>query len=203
MWSIRDRGCNVLEISEFIKALVPLLIIINPLAIIPNYADVVKNLPKKEANSFSNKTIVSAFIIMAIFILLGRPFLNVLGISTYSFMIACGILLLYISLGMLSGDPPITRNVIFDSTSIVPMSIPLLAGAISTAIVLEGTYGKVMVLSSLVIIMLLSKVFLESYKWIIVTLGANGLNAWSRLSALFYSAIAISLIINGILLIGW
>jgi len=195
----------MIGLNDFIEAFVPLLIIINPLAIIPTYEEIVRNLPKKEANNFSNKAIFSAFIIMAIFILLGRTFLDVIGISTHSFMIACGILLLYISLGMLSGDPPITRNVLFDSKSIVPMSIPLLAGpgSIATAIVLEGTYGKTIVIISLVVIMLLSKVFLESHRWIYKTLGANGLNAWSRLSALFFSAIAISLIINGIIRIGW
>lgn len=167
--------------------------------------EVVRNLPKKEANSFSNKTVFSAFVIMAIFILLGKYFINMIGISTHSFMIACGILLLYISLGMLSGDPPITRNISFDSKSIVPMSIPLLAGpgAIATAIVLEGEYGKLIVIISLALIMILSKILLENHKWIYMTLGTNGLNAWSRLSALFFSAIAVSLIINGITSIGW
>ncbi|MBN1786664.1 MAG: NAAT family transporter [Candidatus Methanofastidiosa archaeon] len=191
-------------INEFIKTFIPLFIILNPLAIIPNYMVVVEHIPKREAERFSSRTIISAFILLAIFIFIGRPFLDLIGISTYSFMIACGLLLLYISMGMLSGDPPITRNVSLDSTSIVPMSIPLLAGpgSIATTIVLENNYGISLVFVSLVVSMLVSKILLDNYQRIYKVLGTNGLNAWIRLSALFYSAIAISLITNGILSIG-
>jgi len=190
----------VVQYIEFIEVFIPLFIIINPLAIIPNYVDVFRHLPKKEAEKVSNRATLSAFFLLTIFILIGRPFFAVIGISAPSFMIACGLLLLYISMGMLSGDPPITRNVQMDSSSIVPMSIPLLAGpgSIATAIVLEDTYGSLMVFLALALTMLLSKILMDKSELIEKIMGKNGLNAWTRLSALFYAAIAISLITDSI-----
>lgn len=193
----------MVQYIDFIEVFIPLFIIINPLAIIPNYVDVIRHLPKKESEKVSNRATLSAFLLLTIFIVIGRPFLAIIGITAASFMIACGLLLLYISLGMLSGDPPITRNVQMDSSSIVPMSIPLLAGpgSIATAIVLEDTYGTLMVFLALALTIFISKILMDKSEWIENTLGKNGLNAWIRLSALFYAAIAISLITDSILII--
>jgi len=202
---VLDELLSMIDIAAFIEVFIPLFIIINPLAILPNFIELTQRLDKKQRGSVSFRTSASAFILLCIFVFIGRPVLGLIGVSTAAFMMACGILVLYISLGMLSGDPPVTRNVEFDRISVVPMSIPLLAGpgAIATTIVLEGTYGKPLVLFSLVITMVLSKVMLDYYRQIVRVMGKNGLNAWIRLSALFFAAIAVNLITKGILEIGW
>jgi len=46
--------------------------------------------------------------------------------------------------------------------------------------------------------MLLSKILMDKSELIEKIMGKNGLNAWTRLSALFYAAIAISLITDSI-----
>ncbi len=189
--------------EEFIEVFIPLFIIINPLAIFPNFEEITNQMDKNFVSKLSTRTTISAFLLLALFILIGRPFLNIIGVSTSAFMIACGVLLLYISLGMLSGNPPVTRNVEFDKDSIVPMSIPLLAGpgSIATVIVFEESYGKPLVFLSLVLCVVISKLMLQYYIPISKMLGKNGINAWIRLSAMFFAAISVSLITQGILLI--
>jgi len=205
MTMVLEEIASMIDVAEFIEVFIPLFIIINPLAILPNFIELTQRLDKKQRGNVSFRTSASAFILLCIFVFIGRPVLGLIGVSTAAFMIACGILVLYISLGMLSGDPPVTRNVGFDRISVVPMSIPLLAGpgAIATTIVLESTYGKPLVLVSLIITMVLSKVMLDHYRPIVRVMGKNGLNAWIRLSALFFAAIAVNLITRGILDIGW
>ncbi len=193
----------MMGLDSFIEVFVPLFIIINPLAVLPNFQDMSHHLDKRDRYFLSLRTSFSAFMLLIIFVVFGRPFLDLIGVSTAAFMIACGILLLYIALGMLSGTPPITRNVEFDSSSIVPMSIPLLAGpgAVATTIVLEEGYGNLLVILALIVVMILSTLIFERHSFIMRIMTKNGINAWTRLSALFYAAIAVRLISEGILLI--
>lgn len=189
--------------ESFIEVVVPLFIIINPLAVLPNFREMSHQLDKRDRYLLSLRTSLSAFALLLIFVVVGRPFLDLIGVSKAAFMIACGVLLLYIALGMLSGDPPTTRNVEFDRSSIVPMSIPLLAGpgAVATTIVLEEGYGKPVIILALVVVMILSIIIFERQSTIMRFMTKNGINAWTRLSALFFAAIAIRLISEGILLI--
>ncbi len=190
-------------LDSFIEVFVPLFIIINPLAVLPNFREMSHQLDKRDRYLLSLRTSFSAFMLLIVFVVLGRPFLDLIGVSTAAFMMACGLLLLYIALGMLSGTPPTTRNVEFDSSSIVPMSIPLLAGpgAVATTIVLEEGYGKPLVLIALTVVMILSTLIFERHSAIMRIMTKNGINAWTRLSALFFAAIAVRLISEGILLI--
>jgi multiple antibiotic resistance protein len=193
----------MVSLESFIEVVVPLFIIINPLVVLPNFRDMAHQLDKRDRSLLSLRTTLSAMLLLIVFVMLGRPFLDLIGVSTAAFMIACGILLLYIALGMLSGSPPTTRNVEFDSTSIVPMSIPLLAGpgSVATTIVLMESYGKPLVLVAITVIMALSTVIFERHSSIMRIMTKNGINAWTRLSALFFAAIAVRLISEGLLLI--
>jgi multiple antibiotic resistance protein len=192
----------MLDAAEFIEVAVPLFIIINPLVVLPNFAEMSQQLDNRHCSLLSLRTSVSAFLLLAFFIFIGRPFLDLIGVSTEAFMIACGLLLLSIAIGMLSGSPPTTRNVEFDTTSIVPMSIPLLAGpgSVATAIVLTEAHGAGIVFAALVLSMVLSAFIFDRYRTIMHYMTRNGINAWTRLSSLFFAAIAVRLISEGILL---
>lgn len=193
------------DIYTFFRVFVPLFIIINPLAVLPNFIDVVRHSDRKSVNRISLKTTGSALVLLLFFVAVGEPLFSMIGITKYAFMVACGILLLYMSLGMLSGDPPVTRNVEIDTSSIVPMSIPLLVGpgSIATSIVLEGEYGKAMVVASVIACMVLSKLMFDYHRFFFRLMGKNGLSAWNRLSALFFAAIAVNLIVTGLGLVRW
>ncbi|MHC1605470.1 MAG: MarC family protein [Candidatus Methanofastidiosia archaeon] len=195
----------MIDVSKFVEVFIPLFIIINPMGIIPNFIEITQQMDRSSSSAVSTRATLSAFFILVLFVFVGKPFLNLIGVTISAFMISCGLLLLYISLGMLSGNPPATRGVETDSHSIVPMSIPLLAGpgAIATTIVLEDAYGKLLVFLSLVAIMGISKMMLDFHKPIVACLGRNGLNAWIRISAMFSAAIAVGLIGKGIILFWW
>jgi small neutral amino acid transporter SnatA (MarC family) len=63
------------------------------------------------------------------------------------------------------------------------------------------SYGKPLVLVAITVIMALSTVIFERHSSIMRIMTKNGINAWTRLSALFFAAIAVRLISEGLLLI--
>src|SRR5262245_4954670 len=130
------------EWNEYVRLLVGLLALINPLTVLPIFLGLVQGRTEQEKRQISFVAAVTVVVTLLIFTFLGGALLDLFAITIDSFRIAGGILLLLTALEMMrakatarAGGEDTEVNI--TSIVIVPLGIPLLSGpgAIVTTIV--------------------------------------------------------------------
>ena len=109
-----------------------IFIVIDPLGLIPAFIALTANVPWKIKRKIVLRAILTAFLVLTLFILVGRYILQFLGIKAGAFYIAGGILLFIVSLDLLFGHRQRTKlseqGEEGEDISIFPLGIPILAG---------------------------------------------------------------------------
>jgi multiple antibiotic resistance protein len=135
-------GVELREWNEYVRLLVGLLALINPLTVLPIFLGLVQGRAEAEKRHISSVAAVTVLVTLLIFTYFGGALLDLFAITIDSFRIAGGILLLLTALEMMrakagarAGGEDTEVNI--TSIGIVPLGIPLLAGpgAIVTTIV--------------------------------------------------------------------
>jgi len=147
--------------------------------------------------------VVTAAIVGLAFLFFGQFVLNVMGISVGSFAIAGGLILLVLSIKYMTTGRMI-EILKEEMVAVVPIGTPLTVGpaTITTLLLLATQFELYMVLISFVLNILVTwLIFLASNK-IVRFMGQGGLNAVSRVFSLLLAAIAVSMIIKGLSLLG-
>ena len=184
---------------SLIKAILALFIVIDPLGNVPLFITLTEKMDKKKKKrTFQTATFIS-LVLLLIFALLGQQILTLFGISLYAFMIAGGILLLLISMKTLISNEK--KSDVTEEVGAVPIATPLLVGpgAITTTIVLLQTYGIPITLISVLVNFLAIRLLFKYIDRIHRFLGKIGALVMARIMAIFLAAIAINLIIEGIM----
>ena len=203
------EGIELREWNEYVRLLVGLLALINPLTILPIFLVLLQGRAEQEKRHISMVASVTVLVTLLAFTYLGGALLGLFAITIESFRIAGGILLLLTALEMMraksaarAGGEDTEVNV--TSIGIVPIGIPLLAGpgAIVTTIVdatsLHSIAHKVAV--SLVIVLVALVVY------IVLRLSANAgkylsptaMTVFNRVMGIIIASIAIEFILNGL-----
>ena len=182
------------------KAVIALIIVIDPLGNIPLFIGLTKNMKKKDKKKAFNTATIVAFFLLIVFVITGKHLLNLFNISIYSFMIAGGILLLIISIKILIYGEWTEKVISPENIGAVPIAFPLLTGpgAITTAIVILQTSGFLATLFATIIVFFFVWLTLQFIDEIHLILGRVGSTVIARLMAIFIAAISIQFIIDGI-----
>lgn len=185
-------------VLDLIKAVISLLVIIDPLGNVPIFISLTqKATVKKRTKIFRTATTVS-LILLLVFAVAGQQIISLFGVSLNAFMIAGGLLLLAISMKIIivgEKEKSVTEEV-----GAVPIATPLLIGpgAITTTIVLIHTSGFLITLISILINFLIIFVVIKFIDRIYKFLGKVGAVVIARIMAMFLAAIAIGFITEGI-----
>ncbi|MFO7773292.1 MAG: MarC family protein [Dehalococcoidia bacterium] len=129
--------------------------------------------------------------------------MNVMGISVGSFAIAGGLILLVLSIKyMLTGK--VVEVVREEMIAVVPIGTPLLSGpaTITTLLLLVGQFPLAMVLISFMLNLVIAWVLFLLGNQIINLMGQGGLRAVSNVFNLLLAAIAVTMVLRGLELIG-
>lgn len=215
---------SLLSISDFLKTLIALLVIINPPAVIPAYLSLTDGMSLDTTKKVYRMVSKSVFLVLAISALAGEIILKIFGISLVSFQIGGGILLAIIAYNMMNSDntqhsqtseeqeealAKVEKK--SESISLVPLTIPLLTGpgSISVCIITASKYhslvGYLYIILSALIIGGIVRVILKSAPRIKDRLGTTGMNVMSKVFSLLLMALAIELVGTGLLQMfpGW
>lgn len=202
----------MLDWSEYAKALVAILVIVDPIGIIPVFLTLTAGRSPKGRRHVARVASVAMAIVLIVAALAGDYLLQAFGIGIPSFRVGAGIILLLMSIAMLQARLGATRQapeeVIEaeekDAVATVPMAIPLLAGpgAISTVIVYAhkpelGPHAAGLCVI-IAICALVVWVALRSAEPIARMLGTTGINIANRLMGLVLAAIAVELMADGV-----
>jgi len=202
----------MLDYTEYVKILVALLAVINPLGAIPIFITLTPNEALEARQKIAKTASLSATLILLVALFAGEWMLAFFGISVSSFRVGGGILILLMAVSMLQAQlsPTVqTKEEAEESDrkqdiAIVPFATPLLAGpgAMST-VVLEahkasgvGHYAGI----SLAIFLVGACIWTALHLAPLISqrLGKTGINIFTRIMGLILAAIAVEFIANGL-----
>jgi multiple antibiotic resistance protein len=124
-----------------LSAFVTLLLVVDPVGLVPAFIAATHDLPHHDRNIVAVKSSTIAAIILVALALCGNWLLRQLGIGIAAFQIAGGLLLFGVSYRMIFGDRPQhevreTGRALSEHASdiaVFPLAIPLMAGPGATA----------------------------------------------------------------------
>jgi multiple antibiotic resistance protein len=183
-----------------LQACIALFVIIDPVGNLPIFMGITAGLDEKERLNQFNQATILALGLLALFTFYGTLILNLFHISLQDFKIAGGVLLLAISINlMLRGHVhPETSS---KDVGIMPLGCPLLVGpgAITTSMVLIGSFGLTITAIAVVINFVLAYLILYFGEIFYEHIGGPLLKAVSRVMVIIIAAIAVQFISTGII----
>jgi len=182
---------------------VPLFIVIDALGNLPFVISLSEGMSKHERRKMIHIAIATATLIGLAFLFFGRFILNLMGISVGSFAIAGGLILLVLSINYMSTGQMV-EMIKEEMVAVVPIGTPLTVGpaTITTSLLLATQFGLLMVLISFTANLLIAWLIFLASNQIVRFMGQGGLKAVSRVFSLLLAAIAVSMIIRGLNLLG-
>lgn len=196
------------SLNSFLKILVTLLIIMDPMGNLPFFMLFSKLHNRRERNRMAVTAPAAACAILIFFAITGEHVLRWFSISLPAFQIAGGAIFLIYSLQMLGLIPSGIKTsqqeehegLAKDGVALVPLAIPLMAGpgAITAVLVWrQGDAGLHLLLLAIVAACLLVYLVFRFGDWIHQLMGFSGLRVVTRLMGLLLAVIAVQFMVNG------
>jgi multiple antibiotic resistance protein len=188
-----------------------LLAIINPLSAAPMYLALTNGYTSEHRARTLRSAIVTAFVVLLLFALLGGTIFQVFGITIDAFRIAGGIIFFGIGMDMLQAKRSRVKTTVEEEieattkeeVGITPLGIPMLTGpgAITTVMVLmtQATTGLrlTIVFAAVLVVLAITWSTLAAAPRLIVLFGQTGLNVVTRVMGLLVTVIAVQFIVDG------
>jgi len=185
--------------------------LINPLGTMPIFMSMTADLTVKERNRTARKASIVAFFTILFFAFTGQLLFSFFNISVNSFRMVGGVIFFLMGMDMLNarlakfkvGNENVKAYV--DDISITPLAIPMICGpgAITNAIVLMDdatTIDKKIVLISVIfLVILLTFIILFSASKIMKILGDTGNKVLMRIMGLIVMVIAVEFFFSGLI----
>lgn len=193
--------------SQFFYAFMAFFAIMNPISNLPAYMALVADDSQKISRKIAFRSLLIAFVIVAVFIFSGDFIFKVFGITIVSFRIAGGILVAVIGYHMINGNhSPSYKGMEQQAVNSDPMSIaisplamPLFAGpgTITTALSLAngGLQNQLMTVVAFALLCVITYLLLRSAKQIAGFLGENLMKIITKMMGLLLFSIGIQMII--------
>ena len=195
-----------------ITSLISLFIIIDPLGNIFPYLALSAGFAPAPARALAWQACLSAFLILALFIVVGRLILQFFGITLPALQIAGGLILFRIAIDMLEGRGHFNR---IDTSSslnaadyrdvpLVPLAFPLLSGpgSISTVLVLTSRSKNYqedgLILLSLALVLLLTYLCFRFAQSLLSVLKESRIRLLTRIMGLIMAALAVQFVVEGL-----
>ena len=186
--------------------------IINPLGTMPIFMSMTSSLSKTHRKQTAKKATIVAFLTVIAFAFSGQILFNFFGISVNSFRIVGGIIFFMMGWDMLQarlGNFKHTEDedqidAYVEDISVTPLAIPMICGpgAITNAIILMEAAPKIsqkiVLISVIAFVLLLTYLILVGASKITEKLGATGNKVMMRLMGLIVMVIAVEFFFSGL-----
>jgi len=181
--------------------------IMNPIANTPAFMGLVEDRSEESKKRIARKACIIAFIIVVVFVLLGKYIFELFGITIPAFKITGGILLFYVGFEMLQSKKSTIHNPedmdTDDNVAVSPLAIPILAGpgTIVTAMnyTANSTYVHIGIIVAVFAFLIILTYFAFSLSDKIVKLiGNNLITVIGKIMGLIIAIIGTGMTIDGI-----
>lgn len=190
-------------LTMLLLTFMPLLIAIDPLSKPPFLLALTEELSAHQRNKIIHIAIVTAALVGLAFLFFGQFVLRIMGISVGAFAISGGAILFVLSINYITKGRMVETSK-QEMIAIVPIGTPLIAGpaTITTLLVLQNEFPLNIVLLSFAINLLIGWIILLSGSRLIKVLGEGGFKAISQVFNLLLAAIAVTMILRGLDMLG-
>jgi multiple antibiotic resistance protein len=203
---------GMLSIAAYIKIFVAMIVIVNPLGIIPIFVAMTASVGEKQRKAIAYGAAMTVAATLLISALLGERVLEVFGISLASFKVGGAILIMLNAISMMQAMPARDKQTPEEareaedkaSIAVVPLGIPLLAGpgAMSTIIIYASEKKAVWHLLTVCVvsigIALVTWLALRVATRIGARMGTTTVNVATRIMGLLLAALAVEIFAGGI-----
>lgn len=189
--------------ANFVSAVVLLLLVCDPFGNVPIFISALRDVPSQRRRRIILRECLIAFAVLTVFVFVGRPFLDLLGLSELSLQIGGAVVLMLVAIRMVFPSPEgVYGQAPGGEPFIVPLAVPALAGpsALATVLLLvsrdpQRTWAWV---AAIAVVMAVSAVILAFAERLQHWLGERVTVAFERLMGLVLAAIAVELMLRGI-----
>ena len=185
---------------NFLYAFVPIFVAVDALGVLPLFIGLTDGLGREDRRRIILQSMVVATTVAIAFILLGKSVFALMGIRTEDFMVAGGVILFVIAtLDLVTATKYARREV--GTLGAVPLGMPLIVGpaTLTTCLMIEGVYGLVPTLLSVVVNIAVAGLVFLSADWWTRLLREAGSRALSKVASLILAAIAVMMIRKGLI----
>jgi multiple antibiotic resistance protein len=196
------------------SAFLTFLVIIDPPGAAPIFSILTPGASPEQRRAMAYRSALVGWVILLIFGLLGRPILEVLGISLASFQVAGGLLLFYLAFEMIFGQRQGRKeerakhheggHPEVDDVSVFPMGTPMIAGPGAIASVMlwvsraDDATETALVIGAMSLVILLTLLAMLIAGPLMKFIGEKMEAAITRILAVIMSALAAQFVIDGI-----
>ena len=202
-----------MSLDFLIAAFVTLVVVVDPIGLVPTYLAITHGLPKKARGSVAWRASVIAAIVLMGSALIGDWLLRTLSITLPAFRIAGGLLLFSIASEMVFGvrierqsqqaEQAIEERV--RNIAAFPLAVPLMAGpgAITATVLLAGRARGDLSMLAMLLGVIAIVTFLGALAFLLAArieklLGITGNIVLSRLLGVLLAALAVQFVIDGV-----
>ena len=193
-----------------------MFIVVDPFGLVPMYIGLTSHLSEEEKGRTVKKAVVTAFLVLTLFIVAGKWILGLLSVHPGSFFIAGGIMLFIVSLEMLFGQP--TKSKVSKqekpldeedhervSVAVFPLAIPMLAGPGTITTILLFTSSQLpllpvmgMLLAAVALTLAAAAAAMRASSLILRVLGRTGVSVIERIMGLLLSGLSVQFVYDGL-----
>lgn len=189
--------------GNFVSAVLLLLLVCDPFGNVPIFISALRDVPHERRRRVILRECLIAFMVLTAFVVVGQPFLDLLGLSELSLQIGGAVVLMLVAIRMVFPSPEgVYGKPPGGEPFIVPLAVPALAGpsALATVLLLvsrdpQRTWTWV---AAIAVAMAVSAVILAFAERLQHWLGERVTVAFERLMGLVLAAIAVELMLRGI-----
>ena len=203
---------GMLGFAAYLKIFVAMVVIVNPLGIIPIFVAMTVTHNDRERKHIARIAAQTVAVVLIISTLLGERVLEMFGISIASFKVGGAILIMINAMAMMQAAPSRDKQtpeeaeeaVAKASIAVVPLGIPLLAGpgAMSTIVIYASEKKAVLHIGAVVLVV----IALALVTWLALRIATKvgrymsttTLNVATRIMGLLLAALAVEIFASGI-----
>lgn len=195
----------------FVDLFIIFFITLGPLKSAIVYTALTTNADKKGRRKIAIKTVTTATFVTILFVFAGEFLLDVFHVSLPALKMAGGLILLLFALEMVIGSASKGNNSDYEGAadvSVYPLALPLMAtpqglvAIITVCAAIPGTLELISVIGSILTVMAINLLFFLGAHRILGFIGPAALNVVARIVGLLLVALAVQLIIWGLIDLG-
>ncbi|MCL7764631.1 MarC family protein [Polaribacter sp. Z014] len=181
--------------------------ITNPISNMTVFVSLTRGLDKKTKRDINKRSNIIAFVIVTVFVLLGKYIFELFNISIPAFKITGGILIFYIGFEMLQSKKSDVKNIknvdIDEDIAVSPLAIPILAGP-GTIVTAMNFVANVQTIHIILVIAIFGSMSLITFytfrlsDLIVKVVGNNVISVIGKIMGLIIAIIGTGMVITGI-----
>jgi multiple antibiotic resistance protein len=188
-----------MELKNVLLAFIPIFVAVDAVGVLPIFISLTEDIEPQEKIKVIAQSMLTAFCVAVVFIILGKAVFRAMGITMGDFMVAGGAILFCLAITDII-NPVKKRRIPAKELGAVPLGTPLIVGpaVLTTSMVIISEYGLFATLISVVVNIAIAGIIFSGATVVMKVLGEAGSKALSKIMSLLLAAIAVMLVRKGL-----